>query len=348
MADTQTATDHSQDQFLKEVLGLFALEGLELVGQIRAALDELGKHSDPRRHAKLYESMVRGLTTLGGSAATVGLLDIEKLPFALVALVQRMQDLGTAWSTDQVAVLRRSLDAIATAIQGLSQGGSGVIADLPRILEQTKEAAQAQPQTATTGKAQSGAKGDAGPAAATPTRPASVIDTLRNLQKNKVEGGATRHILDTVIERACAQSGGHAIRVEPRAIRSILRELDALDEWFLVEVQRRIPTLVGGFSEIMAGNYSEEEVERLLQEVCRLHEAAQNVQATAIMQFLQGLNTFVTIVTQKRMQVRTERLQAVAGRISMFARMVQHWVTLGQNERASIEHALQSAGLALN
>jgi chemotaxis protein histidine kinase CheA len=340
----QTATDHNQDQFLKEVLGLFALEGLELVGQIRAALDELGKHSDPKRHAKLYESMFRGLTTLGGSAATVGLLDIEKLPFSLVPLVQRMQELGKAWSTDQVAVLRRSLDAIATAIQGLAQGGSGVIADLPKILEQTKEAAQAQ---AATGKPQFGSKGEAGLAAAIPTRPVSVIDTLRNLQKNKGEApDATRHILDTVIERACTQSGGQAIRVEPRAIRSILRELDALDEWFLAEVQRRIPTLVGGFSEIMAGNQSEDEVERLLQEVCRLHEAAQNVQAIAIMQFLQGLNTFVTIVTQKRMQVSAVRLQAVAGRISMFARMVQHWVTLGQNERASIEHALKSAGLA--
>ena len=80
----------SEDQFQEEVLKLFAEESLEWVGQIKTALQELETGAPPDREPKLYDTVIRSLTNLMGSAATVDLAALQKLALAMIPLLQAM------------------------------------------------------------------------------------------------------------------------------------------------------------------------------------------------------------------------------------------------------------------
>src|SRR5688572_15049238 len=99
-----------EDQFLEEVLGLFALEAEEWITQGKAALLELERGPSPDREAKLYDTIICGITNLGGSAATVELPALEKLAFALVPLLQAMGRQKGHTPPEQIAALREGLD----------------------------------------------------------------------------------------------------------------------------------------------------------------------------------------------------------------------------------------------
>ena len=81
----------SEDQFQEEVLQLFAEEGLEWIKQIKVALQELESGPTPDKEKKHYDIILRCLTNLMGSAATVDLTALQKLILTLVPLLQAMQ-----------------------------------------------------------------------------------------------------------------------------------------------------------------------------------------------------------------------------------------------------------------
>src|SRR5207249_4771749 len=86
-----TPMDTSEDQFQEEVLHLFAEEGLEWIKQIKVALQELESGVTLDKEKKHYDIILRSLTNLMGSAATVELAALQKLTLALVPLLQAMQ-----------------------------------------------------------------------------------------------------------------------------------------------------------------------------------------------------------------------------------------------------------------
>src|SRR5437016_6706024 len=80
--------DTSEDQFQEEVLQLFAEEGLEWIKQIKVALQELESGVTLDKEKKHYDIILRSLTNLMGSAATVELAALQKLTLALVPLLR--------------------------------------------------------------------------------------------------------------------------------------------------------------------------------------------------------------------------------------------------------------------
>lgn len=124
-----------EDQFLEEMLGLFALEAQEWVRQICAALLELDKGPTPDRAPKLFDTILRGITNLGGSAATVQLPVIEKLAFALVPLVHVIQRHGGTGSAEQFEALHEALRAISSSIHGLAETRTVILMDADPILQ---------------------------------------------------------------------------------------------------------------------------------------------------------------------------------------------------------------------
>ena len=63
--------EQTQDDFQKELIELFGQEAQEWLVQIHAALVELESPPDSDRHSQLIDAVVQGITSLGGSAATV-------------------------------------------------------------------------------------------------------------------------------------------------------------------------------------------------------------------------------------------------------------------------------------
>src|SRR5205085_4806835 len=93
----------------------------------------------------LYDIILRSLTNLKGSAATVELPCIENLTFTLVPLLQRMQGKKMSTSSPQYAALRQGLEALSSAIQMLSvaETKTAVMVELESISRRQAEAVQA-------------------------------------------------------------------------------------------------------------------------------------------------------------------------------------------------------------
>src|SRR5437899_11657883 len=97
--------DTSEDQFQEEVLQLFAEEGLEWIKQIKVALQELESGATPEKEKKHYDIILRSLTNLMDSAATVELAALQKLTLALVPLLHAIQTKTVPATPDQLATI---------------------------------------------------------------------------------------------------------------------------------------------------------------------------------------------------------------------------------------------------
>src|SRR5713101_10152733 len=116
--------DTSEDQFQEEVLQLFAEEGLEWIKQIKVALQELESGATPDKEKKLYDTILRSLTNLMGSAATVELAALQKLALALIPLLQALQSNKVAGKPEHFDTIRQGLTLLTSAIQVLEKADS--------------------------------------------------------------------------------------------------------------------------------------------------------------------------------------------------------------------------------
>lgn len=336
-----------EDQFLEEVLGLFSLEAQEWISQIHSAVLELESGPTADRRLKLFDIILRGITNLGGSAATVELPAIEQLAFALVPLVHEMRDHdGTAWG-EQVAILRESLAVISSAIQNLAETRAGDISDLERIMARiTAATARTAPPAAVPAqeigqqKPASSERKDA-PAVA-------LMEALLTLQQSRAQSLApTRNTVEVVVRKAQSGSEQGASKIDGPTIMRILRELELQDTRFLEEVQQWVPRARQALSVLEPGNSTARapngDLESILQEVHRLQEAAHTMESTAVMAFFHGLHSFFVIASQRRVGILPQRFKAIESRLGDVVPQVQGWIEIGRVERAAIEQVLPHA-----
>jgi len=330
---TPMADDLNDDQFQKEVLELFALEAHEWLGQIKAALRELESDSDPGVRPKLFDIVHRGITNLGGSAATVDLPAIQQLTFGLLPLLDTLRSQGVPRSAEQFAELRDGLERIEGAVQ--------------KIAEPTQTAA-GQPTEISGEIALTPSPPSSEPSAPPPVspKPTTIVEALRELQQVRTRSlEPTRNLVELVIRRAEGDSAQDYDSINGSTIQRILRELDGLDEQFLSEVHRLMPVLSKVVSGLKTGGDSSASMpngnlEPVLCQLQSLHEAARAVNATAIMRFLHGLHTFLTVVAHRGVSLVLQRLEAVTSRLGAVVPMAQQWVEVGRVERAAIGKVL--------
>jgi chemotaxis protein histidine kinase CheA len=150
--------------------------------------------------------------------------------------------------------------------------------------------------------------------------------------------------VELIIRRTEGDSTQSCDSIDSPTVQRILRELDGLDEQFLSEVQRLMPVISKVVSALKAGGASaskpNENLESLLRQIQSLHEAARAVNATAIMRFLHGLHSFLTVVAHRGVSLVLQRLDAVTSRLGAVVPMAQQWVEVGRVERAAIGKVL--------
>jgi len=326
------ADDLQDDQFQKEVLELFALEAHEWLGQIKAALRELESNSDSGVRPKLLEIVHRGITNLGGSAATVDLSAIQQLTFGLLPLLDALRSQRVPGPAEQFTALRNGLERIKGAVQ--------------QVTEPTQTAAGQS--TKTTGElTKPPSPPSSKPSASPPVspQPATILTALRELQQVRTQSlEPTRNLVELVIRRTEGNSAQGCDSIEGPTVQRILRELDGLDEQFLSEVQRLMPIISNVVLDLKTGGSSaskrNENLEPLLRQIQSLHEAARTVNATAIMRVLHGLHSFLTVVAHRGVSLVLQRLDAVTSRLGAVVPMAQQWVEVGRVERAAIGKVL--------
>jgi chemotaxis protein histidine kinase CheA len=340
------ATDTSENQFQEEVLKLFAEEGLEWLGQCKTALEELESGPPSDQAAKLYDTILRCLTNLMGSAATVDLAALQKLALALIPLLQAMQSNKVASKPEHFDTIRQGLTLLTSATQVLEKADSKtvVIVNLESIMR-----LQAEHIQKSVAKVQGVAKAPASPSKATVEQDrkslAAIVNAIFDLKHSRSSSlEPTRNLVEIVLRKLHRLLDQDAASLTAGSVSSILFQLEGLDARFLEETQRRHGTVKKALAALKHGKRESEEQKRTLQdalhELALLHEMAREVGAVAMAKLLHGLETLLLLVVYKGVTLDPKRVEVIGSRVDALSAMAQQWVEMGRAEKAAIEKAL--------
>ncbi len=313
-----TEPEQTEDDFQKELVELFGQEAQEWLLQIHSALTELEGQVDPDRHSQLVDAIVRGITSLGGSAATVNLSDVERATFALLPFIDTLKDRTTATSQDYATVrdqFRLVIDSVTTA--------TGLTLDL-------------------------GPTPEAAPAAEPVADLMTLLNTLRSLYDQRTAGRPSpRSLILQVMQRLEQEARQGRGQITPQDFRQLVVELQGVDEQFLQSLQQQLPSiafLLGQLRQEGPGALaSGDGLSRSLQHLEQLHGAAKQANATMLVDFLNGLQSFLTIVSQRRLAVAAQKIEAVEARLRAVLTMAQDWLAAGRSEREAMDQLLPAA-----
>jgi len=337
--------DTSEDQFQEEVLQLFAEEGLEWIKQIKVALQELESGATPDKEKKHYDIILRSLTNLMGSAATVELAALQKLTLALVPLLQAMQTKKVPAKPEHFATIRQGIALMYASVQVLHMASQRTIvkANLESIMQ-----LQADGLQRTVAKVQGISK--AAPATKRPVSPEAtylgkIVQALLDLKHARPSSlEPSRNLVELVLRRLHRLSDQESAEVTAASVASILHQLEGLDERFLEETRRRVEMLKQVIAGLKAGtrdpHLQKANLQGGLRDISLLYETAREVGATPIVQFLHGLETLLLEVVYKGVALVPQRVEVVAARVDTLVTMALEWVEMGRTEQAAIEKAL--------
>ncbi|HEX6948101.1 MAG TPA: HD domain-containing phosphohydrolase [Nitrospira sp.] len=309
--------------FEKEVIGLFALEAHEWLAQVHSALKRLSEGANGTTKPKLYGIMLQGLTNLARSAATVHLSSIEEMALKLLPTLHDVGRQEPRAMAAALATLQSGLQRITTAVRHAEGRPAEELSELFEPME--LPVSKAEPPVVSLGMSSG----------------TSLLTALRDLQHVRSRSvQPARDVLDAVILRA--EQEGADITVD--GIRRILDELDRMDERFVEEMRRRIPTMRRILADLQREGTTDfvtsSELAPVIEQVEALYEASETVQAGMITMFLQGLRAFLSVAAYRKNTTLAQRLSAVETRIQALVPMAEQWVSIGRVERSAIAEIL--------
>ncbi len=317
-AAVSSESEQTQDDFQKELIELFGQEAQEWLVQIHAALVELESLPDSDRHTQLIDAVVRGITSLGGSAATVSLPDVERATFALLPFIETIKDRTTATKQDFNAV-REHFRLVIESVRV----STGITLDI-----------------------------DPSPEAAPAPEPAvdflTLLNALHQLQDElAVQGGMARSLIPIVMQRLEHEARQGAGQIQASKFQELLVATHHTDAQCLGSLRQDLPGLALHLSRLRAGGRamltSDAGFDAPLQMVASLQDIAKQANATSLVTFLTGLQNFLTLVVQRRIDVAAQRVQSVETRILAVASMVEEWIADGQRELDMMSRLVPSA-----
>ena len=306
------ADELNDDAFQQELVDLFALEAQEWLQQARSALQLLESKPSPDLIPQLVEVVHRGVSNLGGSAATIDLPAIEQLAFTILPGLESLGQKASAATPQDFATVRELLEMLGAAIQAISTTAAG--GEIPVSLPSE-------------------------------TQPVSLFEGLQNLQKSLISSSDTkRNLIDVVLHKTGDGSGQSHSRLDAGSLTSILKELEGSDDQFLAEVERRMPQVTDAISELKQAQGTTAPMKGVLaptlQTVQELQDLACTANAAGLMKFFRGLHKFLTVVVDHGPSLVLGHLQMVETRLSVVIPMTQQWVEVGRDERAAIGRLL--------
>jgi hypothetical protein len=327
------AQDLADASFEKEVIGLFALEAHQWLAQIQMAMKQLAEGTNGTVRPKLYGILLHGITNLSRSASTVRLQTIEQMASNLLPILHDMGQQEPRTMTAALQSLQEGLDRISLAVRRLA-GDQEVervgIDDVP--VETASKSEQTFPPIVTEQPSASQLQ-----APLTVSSGVPLIYALRDLQQARARSmQPTRDVLEAVIQRAERETD----QLNVASVGRILTELDKLDEEFLQEVRRRVPIISSILTNIRAQGATDfvtaSQLDPIFEQVEVLYNLANQVQATMITMFLQGLRSFLMVAAYRKSSTLAERLGTVETRIHALIPMAEQWGNLGRVERSAI------------
>ena len=343
--------------FEKEVLGLFALEAQVWLAQIQRALKKLAEGDDHAVRPKLYSIILQGITNLAKAAASVHLSAIEHMAMNLVPVLHQVGRQDSRQTTEAINKFHQALARISTAVDRLTKdhvqeliehspngADSAIEALSSRSVSNRQEAAAPQP-------AIQSSEGSEPP----------LLKALRALQQARARSvQPARDVLEAVILRAGHEAGEIGVSV----IERILHELQAHDEQFLEDVNRRVTAIIEALHNLRTQETTDAvtaaQLDPIVREVDALYELANGVQAPVMTMFVDDLRSFllelVNRVQASKFRVRSflfvnaykkpsklrPSLEMLEARMQSLVPMAEQWVNIGRTERADISRILRA------
>ena len=344
-ADEHRCIDRPQAQgtadisFEKEVIGLFALEAHEWLAQIQTAVRQLAEGANGTVRQKLYGILLQGITNLAKSASTVQLQTIAQMTSSLLPILHDVRRPEPHAIAAALQSLQEGLDRVSLAVRALAEGGIGEPAGHgDTSVEPVRDSSQAfpAPAPAPAHHAVSQLRG-----LPVTSSSATIIQALRDLQQARARSTQpVRDVLEAVIYRAEQK----ADLLYVAGVGHILAELDRLDDAFLQEVRRRVPIISSTLVLLRASDSAHvvqaSHLDPILKQIEALHDLASHVQATTIMMFLHGLQSFLMVAAYQNNSTLVQRLKSVEARIHALIPMTEQWSNIGRVERSAISEIL--------
>jgi chemotaxis protein histidine kinase CheA len=302
------------DDFQRELLELFAAEAYEWLTQIQQALARFQASSDPSVKFDALDIISRGITSLGGSAATVDLPAIQELVFGLLPLLEQLRGPASADASDTLANLRDSLANITDLVTSNTGMPATVTFEAHKPdVRQAKEFLQA-------------------------------LHALRRAQMYAVH--VSRSVTDSVIRRV-QQDVEHGLsKVDAPTILAQLDDVCRSNDDFVHRVQSALPGLCAAVTAMKSMHHQPvqllpaDQTTKWLHTVDQLTEQARQREATPLQHFFQGLSSFIKIVTERRLAVSAQRFGAVETRLNGIASIAHAWLEAERAEREAIVQLL--------
>ena len=312
-----TEPEQTEDEFQKELVELFGQEAQEWLLQIPSALTELEGQPDPDRHMQLVDAVVRGITSLGGSAATVNLSDVERATFALLPFIDTLKDRTTATNQDYVTVREqfRIVSASVTTATGMTL--------------------------------------DLGPSSEVPpqSEPAAdlltLLNALRTLHDEHAAGLPSRRLIPQVMQRLEQEARQGVGQMQATRFHQILVDLQGADEQFLGTLRQQLPAVAQSLTRLRREGLAVLEPDDVLggciQNLEQLQGIAKQANASPLVTFLSGLQSFLSLIVQRRVVLASQRVESVETRIHAVRATIEEWITAGQQEREAMGRLLPAA-----
>lgn len=310
--------EQTEDEFQKELVELFGQEAQEWLLQIHSALTELEGQPDPDRHMQLVDAVVRGITSLGGSAATVNLSDVERATFALLPFIDTLKDRTTATNQDYVTVREqfRIVSASVTTATGMTL--------------------------------------DLGPSSEVPpqSEPAAdlltLLNALRTLHDEHAAAGLpSRRLIPQVMQRLEQEARQGVGQMQATRFHQILVDLQGADEQFLGTLRQQLPAVAQSLTRLRREGLAILEPDDVLggciQNLEQLQGIAKQANASPLVTFLSGLQSFLSLIVQRRVVLASQRVESVETRIHAVRATIEEWITAGQQEREAMGRLLPAA-----
>lgn len=302
----------SEDAFQKELIEVFVQEAQEWLQQIHVALDELQQGPTPDRHTKLAQTIKVGITNMGGSAATIGLSEVEQASFSAVPFVEAIQNPAATITADNFIALCKQLGHIhtlltrATGVTFQTDGASNHADGLPVNVPIN-----------------------------------DLLTMLYRFQKDQpAQRLSNRNLLQTVIDQVEALKKNGVERCNITSLREFLERWSEGENGFIEAMRAQIPVVIDEIRRLKTGgegrDQSAERLRAAVEHAAQLLSSAQQVNASQAATFFMGLHSFLTIVMQRRVVVAVPKYDVVESRLIESLTAMQAWVEAGRAERSAI------------
>ena len=302
----------TDDEFQKELIALFVQEAQEWLQQIHVALDELQQSPPADRHLKLAHTIKAGLTNLGGSAATIGLHEVEKVSFIGIPLVEAVENPSLAPSATAFLALCRQLGKIHDALTGATFQ------------------AESAPANVVSG-----------------TVPAQdLLIVLHELRSRLAAHAAIPcRVTKTIIAQLDSMTKNGMMHCDASSLRDVLERGAQAEQAFAQAVRQLGPLVAEGLGKISRSAVDQSLVEggewkMMVDRTGELWAASQKADAVEAMTFFTGLQSFLTIVMTQRVMPAAGQFEKVEARLREIPAIIQEWAEAGRRERGGIEAML--------